>query len=290
MRKKLVAALLGLSVAGCLPESLLIEVTPAPSKVVVSSINIDTLGLAVLLTRSFSALEGNDDSLTQDFINQIVVAEAEVSLTIDDQSIDLTQIEEIDGIYFTDDLPVQDNQRLRLDIFDPASNSAVFAETTAMPPISLDTAVFFEEIVDEDTIQRLYYEFTDPSGTDNWYSLNVFDPFTLADEVGENIFSLNGGNSGAIYERLISDQEFEGAIFSDTVRLSRTSESDTIAFFFSNISEGYFRFLDVRQRFGGILSDSEPVNFPSNVIGGLGYFTFNNPRIRVVRKEKSAED
>ncbi|MEM9896166.1 MAG: DUF4249 family protein, partial [Bacteroidota bacterium] len=137
----------------------------------------------------------------------------------------------------------------------------------------------------QDTAQFFYYIFTDPQEKENWYSVNVFDPVAFADETSENLLSLNGGNNGVIYERLLSDQTFSRQVFSDTVRLLEPAASDTIAVFFTNISEGYFRFLDVRQRFGGILSDSEPVNFPTNVVNGLGYFTFNRPQVQVLVKE-----
>lgn len=266
----------------CLPENLLIEVEPAESKLVVSSINIDTLGIAVFITRSFSALEGNEDSLSADFVNTIVVSDADVSLTIGSNKIELDYIEDVPGIYFTAELPELGQETIRLDVFDPMTKQRVYAETHAPSPISLDTAGLIEEIVDEDTIQHLFYSFTDPEA-DNWYSLNVFDPIRFADEVGDNIFSLNGGNTGVIYERLLSDQVLSESTYSDTIRIGPIA-SDTIAFFFTHVSEGYFRFLDVRQRFGGILSDSEPVNFPTNVIGGLGYFTVNYPRIKIVGK------
>ena len=283
IKKGIIVVLLAAGLISCLPENLLIEVEPAGSQLVISSINIDTLGLAVFVTRSFSALEGNEDSLSQDFINQIVVSDADATLTIGSDVIELESIEDVPGIYFATQLSVADDQVIRLDVFDPKTGMSVYAETTVVPAVSLDTAGFFEEIIDDDTIQNLFYSYTDPS-SDNWYSLNVFDPFRFADEVGENIFSLNGGNSGVIYERLTSDKELNDPVYSDTIRLFEPIASDTIAFFFSNITEGYFRFLDVRQRFGGILSDSEPVNFPTNVVGGLGYFTFNRPQVKIVGK------
>jgi len=283
IRKGITTALMIAGLISCLPENLLIEVDPAPSQLVISSINIDTLGLAVFVTRSFSALEGNEDSLSQDFINQIVVSDAIATLTIGSEVISLESLEEVPGIYFTNQLSVEDNELLRLDVSDPLTGMSVFAETHAVPQVPLDTAGFLEKIVDDDTIQSLFYSFSDPD-EENWYSLNVFDPLQFANDVGEDLFSLNGNNSGIIYERLRSDQELNDPIFSDTVQFFEPIASDTLAFFFSNITEGYFRFLDVRQRFGGILSDSEPVNFPSNVVGGLGYFTFNRPQIKIVVK------
>ena len=50
----------------------------------------------------------------------------------------------------------------------------------------------------------------------------------------------------------------------------------------SNISEGYYQFLKSRERSGNLLSDitNEPVNYPSNVNNGLGYFNTHYPSIR----------
>ena len=59
---------------------------------------------------------------------------------------------------------------------------------------------------------------------------------------------------------------------------------DTAVVMFSNISEEYFRFLDARARGGNIISSvtGEPINHPTNVQGGYGYFNTHNPSIRQV--------
>ena len=284
----LVFILIGITIISCLPESLFIEVEPAESQLIVSSVNIDTLGFSVFITRSFSALEGNEDSLSQDFINKIVVSNAKVTLTIGTNTMKLESLEEVPGIYFIDELPIEDSQLLRLDVFDSTTGHSVYAETQVVPPVSLNTAGFLEEILDDDTTQCLFFSFKDQVDADNWYALNVLDINTLIDDANQNLFSLNGGNGGIVYEQLISDKEFKEEIYSDTVKIlfNKKAKSDTLIFFFTHITKDYFRFLDVRQRFKGIFSGSEPVNFPTNVVGGLGYFTINYPRITLVEKTK----
>ncbi|MEM9895350.1 MAG: DUF4249 family protein, partial [Bacteroidota bacterium] len=153
------AICIALTLSACLPQDLLIEVAPAPSKIVVASVNIDTIGLAVLVTRSFSALEGNEDSLSEDFINQILVNDAEVRLFVDGSTQQETILEPLcseSGLYFTDELSFANDDLLRLEVLEPASTEIVYAETPVMPSVQLDTAGFYEEINGQDTTQFFY--------------------------------------------------------------------------------------------------------------------------------------
>jgi hypothetical protein len=59
------------------------------------------------------------------------------------------------------------------------------------------------------------------------------------------------------------------------------SIGDTIAVSLSNINEEYYRFMKLRidNRLSFVEFISEPVNYPSNVIGGKGYFNLYLPDV-----------
>jgi hypothetical protein len=52
----------------------------------------------------------------------------------------------------------------------------------------------------------------------------------------------------------------------------------------SNIPKGYYEYLAAYKRSGNLLSQltGEPVNLPTNVQGGYGYFALTKPSIKTV--------
>ncbi|MFY0651729.1 MAG: DUF4249 domain-containing protein [Cyclobacteriaceae bacterium] len=276
-----------LFILSCEPQELLIEVSPAEPKIVISSQIIPGDIMIVFVTRSFSALEGNEDTLSADFIDKIVVENAEVTLTFDGNKEILEPIEDVAGIYISNANLNFGNAEIRLDVLDPLTGESVHALTQAIPRISPDSVAFLEEVIDADTLHSIYFSFTDPPES-NWFVLNAFDPGGFVESLSNNPLGFIGENNGTFHEELISDQLFDESVFEKTIKLEEPIHSDTIAFLFSNISEGYFRFLDSRQRTGGIISSatSEPINHPTNVVGGLGYFNAQNPSVKIVPKSK----
>jgi hypothetical protein len=86
------------------------------------------------------------------------------------------------------------------------------------------------------------------------------------------------------YTILLPDDEFNGGSYAERFRVfPRDYEpGDTIAVSLSNISEEYFEFMQLRidNRFSLVEFISEPVNYPSNIVGGRGYFNLYVPDVR----------
>ncbi|MEM7374422.1 MAG: DUF4249 family protein [Bacteroidota bacterium] len=274
--------------SACLPEDLLIDVAPAQPQLVIASQTLPGDILLVFVSRSFSALEGNEDSLSTAFAEGILVDSALVSISINGMIDTLTSLEDVPGVFVSQfNLPIDEGE-IRLDVFDSLTGQSVHASTFALPQISPDTVRFLEDITQADTSHWIHYAFRDSQEIDNWYVINVFDPVVYAASFQENPLGLVGGDEWVFYEELISDQILTGEKVENTVMLDSRVLSDTVAFFMANVSEGYFRFLDARQRSNGLIASatSEPINFPSNVVGGLGYFAVQRPSIRLVPKSQ----
>jgi hypothetical protein len=90
-------------------------------------------------------------------------------------------------------------------------------------------------------------------------------------------------NPGA-YTILFDDLEFNGKSYGERFRVFPRDyqPGDTIAVSLSNISEEYYRFMQLRldNRFSFVEFISEPVNYPSNVKGGRGYFNLYVPDVQ----------
>ncbi len=277
---------------GCTPEDILIEVAPEPSRVVVSSQLIQENFLLVTLSRSFSALAPDGfERLEDNFVDDLLVDSALV--TIEYATFIDTLFEAGPGIYAAELSEAIISETYRLVIYDSLNEDYVTATTQLMPQVRLEGGRLEEEVFGSDTIFNTRFVFTDPEEP-NWYITQAtqVDGFTLDDLLTAEIIndSLVLGNESVppvfdedatanlLYTRIFSDLEFDSSKVERSVNVP-DNPGDTLIFNLINITEGYFRYLDAQQRNDSFLASisGEPINFPTNVENGFGYFTMNKP-------------
>lgn len=270
-----------LLLTSCLPEPIETEIEQAESKIVVSSQVIPGNFMLVTVSRSFSALEGSYGAdLDQEDLDQFLVKDAIVVLSYADRVDTLINSPDAPGVYASL-LRLEDaNQTFELYVYDPKTKESVTANSTMLDRVNLETVTATTSIAPliDDTIYTMNYTFTDPP-EDNWYVVNVFDPNNL-----QVSFNFLGNESDQVYTQLVSDKSYDGSTIEFSSEIIGYDFKDTVTVMFSNISESYFRFLDARQRGGGIISSvtGEPINHPTNVQGGYGYFNTHNPSLTQV--------
>ncbi|HLT73754.1 MAG TPA: DUF4249 domain-containing protein [Ohtaekwangia sp.] len=263
-------------VASCLPDPL--EVTGLPRvrpEIVISSQIIPDGSLVVFVTRTFGALDASDDSDPGDVIDQIAVNDALV--TISHHNITDTLLFLGSGVYGGLDIDFVPGTTYTL-VVDSETLGVVTASTEAMPQVSFE-AVEAELYFDgyDDTLAQVSYVFRDPEER-NWYMINVLE--IDSSEIVDNILNPRD------FTRLVNDNDFEGEHYAETFRVfpKEFDKGDSIAVYLSNISREYYEYLEMRQdnRFGFFEFISEPVNYPSNVRGGRGFFNLYIPDIRLI--------
>jgi hypothetical protein len=155
----------------------------------------------------------------------------------------------------------------------------VTSTTQAKPKISfrdLAAELYYDNF--DDTLAQVTYRLDDPREEKNWYMLNVFK--VDREELRDNVLNPRE------YIRLKDDLEFNGRQYIEAFRVfpREFSSGDTLAIYLSNISEEYFDFIQLRldNRFSLVEFISEPLNYPSNVEGGKGYFNLYIPDIRFI--------
>lgn len=258
----------------CLPEPLDVKVIPViEPEIVVSSQIIPDQTLLILLTRTFGALDASDDSDPQELISLIAVNDAVVTIEGPHGRDTLNFLG--NGIYGGVMIPFEVDEEYQLRV-----NSAGLGEVHAKTRVKkkIDFAQIEAELFSngyDDTLAQITYTFRDPSES-NWYMINV-------QEVEQEDFIENILNPRA-YTVLIPDDEFNGESYGERFRVfPRDYEpGDTIAVSLANISEAYYQFMKLRidNRFSFVEFISEPVNYPSNVAGGKGYFNLYVPDVR----------
>lgn len=267
---------LGFLVGSCLPDPLPVTGIPVlKPEIVVSTQIIPDSSLAVLLTKSFGALDFSDDSDPLELIEQIAVDDAVVTVTGPDSTYRLINLGT--GVYGGIFIPFQSRASYRLDVTSESLGS-VTATTTVQPPVSFDeliTELYFNGF--DDTLLQVTHQFADPVGKD-WYMINVQD--LRRQDALENLLNPRS------FTRLIDDANFDGRNHRESFRVIYRDYyvGDTTAIYLARISEEYYNFMKLRldNRYSFTEYLSEPVNYPTNVVGGKGFFNLQVPDVRIV--------
>lgn len=261
-------------ISSCVPDPLDVSEVPAlQPQIVVSSQILADRSVVISLTKTISALDASDDSDPGQLLEQIVIDDATVVVKGPTSSYDLLPLGS--GVYGGVIIPFEVSAEYTLQV-NSASLGEVSATTTVKPMVRFDdikASLYFNGF--DDTLAQISYKINDPAGK-NWYMLTV-------QEVEKNDVVKNLINPNA-YTRLFDDKGFQGQAIEETFRVvpREYKTGDTIAVSFSNMSEEYYRFMKLRQdnRFSLVQFLGEPINYPSNVNGGKGFFNLYIPDVR----------
>jgi hypothetical protein len=279
----IIIILIGFLLASCTTEPLPITIPQQAPKTVVFSQVIPNRVMIVALSKSFGALDLNEeegDTLSEDLLNQLLEDSATVTIAYDGNEDTLFRIEK--GLYASINTPQTINTAYTLRIINDAGE-VVTANSNMLERIdfiSIDPVVTRTD----DTLTEISYSFEDAPGT-NYYMVNFYRKLNSSNNgVDYNSIFANGQNN-LVSTELISDAAFDGTYTkTSTFNKFQMAESDTIAVTLSNISEEYFKFLDLRKRGGNLFSEvtREPISYPTNVENGYGFFNTHSPDIRIL--------
>lgn len=265
----------------CRPKSIDIELEQLEQKPVIWSQVIPNgiEDIAIFyFSRSFSALNENQDSTSSsDFLNQILVENGSLTLTHENIEEDLVQLSP--GIWTSLTTPLIVGDFYTLKGTDELLNKSIESTTQMMPTITMRDE-FSVEIQETDSAQliTLHYQINDVPG-DNWYLVNVYTSDIT--EIGNLQDTSNTATE--VTTQIITDQTFNTLEIESEIIIFNP-ESDTVFISLSNISEQYYNYLALRERGGSIFNQltGEPINYPTNIIDGYGYFNLVVPDIKVV--------
>lgn len=260
----------------CMPDPLELEDIPdVEPEIVVASQMLSEQSVLILLTKTFGALEGAKDVEPEELLKQIVVNDATVIIAGAGGTDTLSFRE--NGVYVGLDLSLKAGETYKL-LVESETMGTVSANTTVQPQVpfdSLEANLYYKNL--DDTLVQLQYSFRDPV-TENWYMLN-------AQKVMQQGFTRQAVNPRA-YTLLLSDTAFEESLYEENFVFfpKDFAPGDTIAVSLSNISQEYYRFMELRMdnRLSFLEFLSEPANYPSNVKGGKGFFNLYIPDIRLL--------
>jgi hypothetical protein len=261
-------------ISSCMPDPLEVETVPRiRPQLVVSTQIIPDESLLVLLTRTFGALDAHDKTDVEKLAELIAVNDAMVVIKGPKTADTLNFLG--NGMYGGIAIPFRAGESYSLYADSPelGSLSAITQVMEKVDFTNVQAELYYNGF--NDTLAQITYTFKDLPG-DNWYMLNVQE--VEREDLIENFLNPRA------FTLLLSDEQFSGKSYGERFRVFPRDyhPGDTIAVSLSNISEQYYRFTKLRMdnRFGFVEFISEPVNYPSNVIGGKGYFNLYLPDVR----------
>lgn len=271
-----------LMILSCRPDPIDIKLDVYEPDIVVASQIVPNYVMMVGLTRSFTILSNAGYESEGD-------AEMFANLLIDSALVVVESMSGIDtlymispGLFASINELEQTGGAYHLKVIDYNLNKVAIATSIMQQNVPLDTVIPSLHTEGEDTTIDVYVLFKDIPNQSNFYVLSVYSRNANKGGLDVNTFFENGSNN-IEYQELIDDKNKNGKMLERSFNLPTVSPNDSLMVLLSNISEGYFRFLESRERSGNPLSEitNEPVNYPSNIDNGLGYFNTHYPSIRL---------
>ncbi len=268
-------------IIGCKPKSIDIELEQLEQKPVVWSQIIPGDIVLFYFSRSFSSLnEHQNNTGNQEFLNQILVEDGSMSISHDGNTENLIQLSS--GIWTTNGLstPLITDDFYTIHGRDNLLDKSISSTTQLLPTVTMSDQ-FSTEVIEGDSsaILKIEYHINDVPG-DNWYLINAYSG--NFNNFG-NIEDTTANSATEVASQIITDQAYDTFDISSDLFLV-DFQSDTLIITLSNITEEYYNYLALRERGGSIINQltSEPINYPSNVEGGYGYFNLVIPDFKVV--------
>ncbi len=261
-----------LAFASCRPKPIDIKVESAPPKLVAFTHVIPNSAMIVALSKSFSVLEGN----TAEDLDSLLISGATVQIRFDNKTFDFFELSP--GIYASFSEAYQVNQEYELIAY--VDGDTITSKTLMLPKVDFTQILPSVEKLETDTNVYLNLSFNDIPDVSNWYLINIYrkqEGYTGADNVN---YFLNGSNVLA-RSILVSDKEF-GGTYQNNLLMSELHHKDSIVVTLSNINEAYYKYLSFKVGGGNVLNqlNIEPVNYPTNIVNGYGFFNTHFPDIR----------
>ena len=257
----------------CRPKNIDIDVKSADPKLVIFSQIVPDQLMLLMVTKSFSPLEGN----AADDISNVLVSGAVVKLTCAGQTYDFIELNP--GIY-TSLVTCTFAENSVFEMTATKDGETVSSTSTVLKQANFISILPEVEKLPADTNVYLNVDFADDPNTPNWYMINVYKKTSSNNSTDINNFFQNGSNSVA-KTILVSDKEFS-TNYTSKIAIDNVYHNDSIVVTLSNINEKYFNFLGLRQGGGGVFSqlNLEPVNYPTNIVNGYGFFNTYIPDIK----------
>jgi hypothetical protein len=247
-------------------------------KIVISPLFNNESSLGVLVTKSFSSLVSpQQDPLSLFYGSRI--GHGRICIANEGMTHELTGIS---PVFFSEDIQLRPYSLYSLTVLDSQTGEFVKATTTMLPRVKLNDIAMNMVRRDKDTSLKVTVRLYDDRSAKRYYlvtfKLNEQDPLppkhTFARPSLYSQIELFD-NSKASDGQLAFEKTYNSSLISFDGR-------DSVVVEISEVSEAYYNYLVIYKKTASLINQltGEPINLPSNVEGGTGFFFLLNPDYR----------
>ncbi|MCD6062780.1 MAG: hypothetical protein K0R82_691 [Flavipsychrobacter sp.] len=277
--KFLLPLLFATALTSCRPKPIDIEVPQKDPKLVISASCIDEATVLVATAYSVTSLRNLQDTTAQGGIPQDLLADsATVTIAGVGQLPDtLARIGR--GIYGSRSLQLQPGAKYTLTVIDHKKNAAATATTVYMPKAEVENIT--PEVIKhaQDTVVKLHVRIKNAQPGERYFmSYNTLSQARAL--VLQPVNSLQSFEPRRI--ELFEDGARDGVI-TKTLTIDAMPK-DTLAIHIGRVDQHYYKYLDAYKRTGYLINQvtGEPINLPTNITDGYGYFALYRPERRII--------
>ncbi len=267
--------------ASCRPTPIDIEVPQQPPTITLSSATFSDRGVLVAAAYSANSLVNLEDSIENaepgDLVNAMFVDSATVTIAEEGQNpVTLRQVAK--GVYGSMDLNLTEGKKYHLTLTDNQKGIVVSSSTTFVRRPDVDTIFAQRTINGKDTVCKLNIRLNNVNPRDRFFvAYNTSGAIRSAlNPNGLNLSSLNSFEPKRL--ELITGEQIQNGTLQKEILL-KSANTDTLIVTVGKTDEHYFKYLDAYKRTGYLINQltGEPINLPSNVTNGYGYFALYTP-------------
>lgn len=272
------------TLVACEPKPLDLKIRMDKPKIVIAPLFNSEDMLGVLVTKSFSSLV----SPQQDPVNLFYGSRIEHARICIEHEGTTHHLAGMSPVFFSEDISFHPYSTYTLTVLDSQTGDFAKATTIMFPKTSLDTITLKACRRERDTALQMKISLQDDKSVKRYYlatfKLNQSNPplpvkrsgtrQSLYDQI--ELFD----NSKAVNGLLTYEKTYNSGLTSFGAR-------DTLMVEVSEVSQAYYNYLTIYKKTGSLINQAtgEPINLPSNVEGGAGFFFLLNPDYREFEME-----
>jgi hypothetical protein len=279
MKNYIIIAVLCTSIIACRkPAPLDIAVPQTGKTIVVSSVSPNSRTLVIAAGYTFHSML-NADSITDNndaLIREYMIDSGSATLSYDENA-ELPLHHVTRGVFARNDLQLQPGKSYTLTVVDNKNNIITSGSAIYMSPPVLNYVIPVKAVNGNDTMIQLRFELDNVQPGEHYYiSYRKSSAMAKAAGSSKKEMILNFEPKKVL---LYTGKDAVNNKLSKTITLS-VKATDTVDVEIAKIDDGYYKYLDAYIKTGYLVNQltGEPVNLPSNMSNGYGYFTMHSSK------------
>ena len=279
INKILTLALIIPCFVACRPKPIDIEVPQAPPAITISSIAFDEHTVFVSAGYSINSCVGLNDTAASDsrtksgIPREMLVSGGLVTIT-EEGTLPDTLTEISTGLYASRKLHLKQGVQYTLMVKDLTKNVAATAQTIFFAKPAVDNAEQKIEMEGADTITKLHLQMSNVAQGDKYFvtystTAQVHNSLSTAIDKLPTIYNF----SPKTLELLTGEDVVNGKL--DKTISMKVNANDTLVVQVARIDNAYYQYLSAYKRSGFLINQltGEPINLPTNITTGFGFFS-----------------